>query len=596
VSAMTNATTVLIRPARGEGLPRHVRMFLRLSRRQLPAPVCGVHLERGVRVPIAGGVTLLADHYSPLVGGPAPAVLVRCPYGRGFPYDYMYGALLATHGFHVVIQSCRGTGGSGGEFEPFVNEAADGQATVAWLREQDWFNGSLGTIGASYLGFTQLALAADPPPELKAMVIQVSSDDFYGVHYPGGALALESALTAVAAMVAQHRGFGAFMVAILRLLRHRKRVERSLPLVDAYPPAIGERVGWFERWLAHPAPDDPFWDDRRAKPELAAAPPVSLLGGWADVCLDSTLDLYRRLRAADREVRLTVGPWNHTSGFNKDMPVVFGEALRWLRAHLADDSASLKGSAPLSGERAHGKRAHGGRRGADLSTTPVRIWFGAAGTPGQWRDLADWPPPGTKLARWRLGGDGTLTAREPDDDGLDVNTAVTAFRYDPAYPTPSVGGPSLDNHASGAQRNDKLEARPDVATFTTAPLRQALEVAGPVSVRLRVRGGSPYFDVFARLCDVDPAGHSWNVCDGLLRIGDGAAWTDVTVAMSSTAHQFGTGHRVRLQVSGGAHPRFARNTGTGEPIATATSLVSVDIEIAHAAAGPGELSLPVMRG
>jgi uncharacterized protein len=168
-----------------------------------------------------------------------------------------------------------------------------------------------------------------------------------------------------------------------------------------------------------------------------------------------------------------------------------------------------------------------------------------------------------------------------------------------------------------------------------------LEVAGPVSVRLRVRGSTPYFDVFARLCDVDLAGHSWNVCDGILRRGDDGAggrgagedrtgdgrtgedrtgedrtgedrageageaaeadrggWTELTVPMSSTAHRFGSGHRVRLQLSGGAHPRFARNTGTGEPIATATtaSLRTVDIEIAHDLAGPGALLLPVVRG
>jgi len=191
---------------------------------------------------------------------------------------------------------------------------------------------------------------------------------------------------------------------------------------------------------------------------------------------------------------------------------------------------------------------------------------------------------------------------------------------------PSVGGVSMGSNDAGAQRNDALEARPDVVTFTSAPVAQELEVAGPVSVRLRVRGSSPYFDVFARLCDVDTAGHSWNVCDGILRLGDGAdgarsadegrgagprqstgdrrsgtdesgdsGWVEITVPMSSTAHRFGAGHRVRLQVSGGAHPRFARNTGTGEPIATASeaSLIAVDIEIGHDPARPGELFLPV---
>ena len=128
--------------------------------------------------------------------------------------------------------------------------------------------------------------------------------------------------------------------------------------------------------------------------------------------------------------------------------------------------------------------------------------------------------------------------------------------------------------------------------------------------------------MFARLCDVDPKGRSWNICDGLVRLGGagaaaggaapggaagsaaaggaaaggaapGGGWLDVTVPMSATAHRFGAGHRLRVQIAGGAHPRFMRNTGTGDPLATATRLVPVDIEIGHGAGQPCVLSLPV---
>jgi putative CocE/NonD family hydrolase len=570
-----------------------VRLLRALSRRELPAPVCDVRLERAVAVPMADGVTLLADHYWPLVDGTAPTVLIRSPYGRGFPWDWVYGTLLAGQGFHVLLQSCRGTAGSGGEFEPFVSEAADGQATVAWLRGQDWFNGSLSTIGASYLGFTQWALAADPPPELRAMVVQVGSDDFHGFLYPGGALALESVLVGVTGMLALPRGFRRFCTALLRLQRHRKAVARSLPLRDAYPAALGQRVPWLDRWLDHPAADDPFWASRRADPRIDAAPPVLLLGGWADVCLDPTLDAYQRLRAAGRDVRLVVGPWNHTSAFDRDLPTVLGEALRWLRLHL-----TVEDRAPVAGD-----------------ALPVRVWvsaIGPGGPQGEKRDLAGWPPPVTADQQWRLSAAGELLA--PGQAGGPDSahgTAVSAFRYDPADPTPSVGGPSMDTRGFGPQRNDSLEARPDVLTFTSAPLGGALEIAGPVQVRLRVRGSSRYFDVFGRLCDVDEAGRSWNICDGLLRLGlagdrasadhgsagqDTDGWTEITVPLSSAAHRFGSGHRIRLQVSGGAHPRFARNTGTGEPLATATSLVTVDIELAHDPARPAELTLPITAG
>jgi uncharacterized protein len=68
----------------------------------------------------------------------------------------------------------------------------------------------------------------------------------------------------------------------------------------------------------------------------------------------------------------------------------------------------------------------------------------------------------------------------------------------------------------------------------------------------------------------------------------------MTVAMSSTAYRFAAGHRLRLQVSGGAHPRFARNTGTGEPPATGTRLAAVDIQVLHGSPSPATLLLPVM--
>ncbi|HUC58925.1 MAG TPA: CocE/NonD family hydrolase [Streptosporangiaceae bacterium] len=544
-------------------LPVHVRFFTRQSRKGLPPPVCEVALKRGIRIPMPDGTHQIADRYIPQTDGPCPTLLVRTPYGRGFPYDFMYGGLFAEHGYNVLLQSTRGTGGSGGDPEPFTSEAADGLATIAWLREQPWFTGSFATIGASYLGFTQWALASDPPPELKAMVVQVSADDFYEFLYPGGAFALEATLTGVAAMVSQEKGFRAFMAAVLRLILTYRKVERMLPLVPGYKLAFGQRVGFLEDWLAHPAAVDRYWEPRRANPDISAMPPVHLLGGWHDVVIDPTLDSYRRLREAGRTVRLVVGPWNHTSGFNKDMPIIAPEALAWLRAHL-------NGNDDAQGQ------------------ATVRVHVGEIGGSGCWRDLTDWPPPEAATQAWHPRAGGTLAASPGEGS--------SSFRYDPRDPTPSVGGPRMDSNGHGPKDNRKLEARGDVLVFTGPVISEPLEVIGQVSIRLLVRGSSPYFDIFARLCEVDAKGRSWNICDGLLRLdgtrpADADGWTEIEVPMSATARIFAPGHRVRLQISGGAHPRFARNTGTAEQIATGASLVPVEIEISH---GETVLSLPVL--
>lgn len=109
-------------------------------------------VERRVRVPMRDGVGLIADHYVPQTGSPAGTLLVRAPYGRGFPFSAVFGSVYASRGYHVLFQSVRGTFGSEGEFDPFVHEVDDGADTVAWSRDQPWFSGTFVTIGLSYLG------------------------------------------------------------------------------------------------------------------------------------------------------------------------------------------------------------------------------------------------------------------------------------------------------------------------------------------------------------------------------------------------------------------------------------------------------------
>ena len=118
------------------------------------------------------GVELIADHYAPTTSTTNGTILLRGPYGRSAAGS-LDGRLFAARGYHVVFQSCRGTFGSGGTFEPMVREVDDGHDTVEWLRGQPWFDGRLATMGLSYLGFTQWALLMDPPPELRTAVIRV---------------------------------------------------------------------------------------------------------------------------------------------------------------------------------------------------------------------------------------------------------------------------------------------------------------------------------------------------------------------------------------------------------------------------------------
>lgn len=160
----------------------------------LPPPSTDYLIHRGVRIPMRDGVELHATHYAPITTRPAGTILVRGPYGRSFPFNLVYAELYAARGYHVLLQSVRGTFGSGGEFVPMIHEADDAADTVVWLREQHWFTGTFATIGLSYLGYTQWALLADPPPELAAAVISVGPHDFHASSWGTGSFSLNDFL------------------------------------------------------------------------------------------------------------------------------------------------------------------------------------------------------------------------------------------------------------------------------------------------------------------------------------------------------------------------------------------------------------------
>ena len=169
------------------------------------------------------------------------------------------------------------------------------------------------------------------------MVSQNGVSDPHAFVWPGGTFALENVLVATAAMLSFERGMVALIRSGLRVARRLRRVARQLPLIDAYPAALGTRVSHLDEWLRNPGRADPYW----ASLEIGADRPVpsvpaSLLTGWWDACLDQVLERYRELRANGTPARLVVGPWTHASGFNQGLPVVLGEALSWLRAYTTD--------------------------------------------------------------------------------------------------------------------------------------------------------------------------------------------------------------------------------------------------------------------
>src|SRR5574341_1504537 len=225
-----------------------------------PAETYDVVVEKDIPITMPDGVTLMADHYYPRSGGPRPTILVRSPYGRRHVFGLQYGRVFAERGFQVLIQSCRGTADSGGQLNPFHHEREDGLATVAWIKQQSWFNGRLATNGGSYLGYVQWAIAAEVGPELKAMAAQVTTPEFRRVTYPGEAFALDNTLSWTALTSNQTKSGPDMMAGLLG--GNRNKIEAAfnhLPLRDADTMVIGRRVQFWQDWLEHDQPGDEWW-------------------------------------------------------------------------------------------------------------------------------------------------------------------------------------------------------------------------------------------------------------------------------------------------------------------------------------------------
>jgi putative CocE/NonD family hydrolase len=539
------------------------RMFGKMMK--LPqAETHKIVVKRDLKVPMPDGVDLLADHYYPRGDSKPPTVLVRSPYGRRIFFGLMYGRFFAERGFQVLIQSCRGTFGSGGQFYPFFNEHDDGIATIEWIKKQDWFSGELVTNGPSYLGYVQWTVARDAGSLLKAIAPQVCNSDFAYMHYPGGSFSLHGALSWTA-MIASMESSSLLRYMLINSDKKLVPALNHLPLQDAANLATGKSIPHWQDWLEHNNPEDEYWKKTDFKKTLAEMSiPVNMVGGWYDIFLPWQLRDYATLRKAGRQPFLTIGPWVHD-----DIGVMVAgvrEAIPWFHAHLSGDRSELR-------------------------EEPVKLFIMGA---NEWRNFLDWPPSGSLLQRWHLQPNSGLN---PEDS---TESEPDHYRYDPSDPTPTVGG-SLLGPNSGPKKNNDLESRSDVLVYTSDKLERDLEVIGPIQAELYVNSNLEYTDFFARLCDVNSSGKSINICDGILRLEPGKYKLEsdgcikIIINLWPTAYRFFRKHHIRLQVSSGAHPRFVRNFGTGDPLATATKLVVAEQTIYHDPSHPSAIILPVMN-
>ncbi len=544
-----------------------------------------VVVESDLMVPMSDGVRLATDLYRPQGLERAPVILMRTPYGKqthgadpnGIMAEFV-GKLFARHGYMVVIQDTRGRYGSEGEWDPFVNEVADGHDALAWAASQPWSTGKVATWGGSYHGFTQWALA-DDSPRLAAMVPYVTSTQMLNIYYEGGAVNYVN-------MLGWH-------------VVNRGRVGAppdaealtaglwTLPLIEADNRAVSENVPAYDLAVSYQAPehfDNIDYAGRHAK----VSAPILSIGGWYDLFQKYQIEDFTLLREvgqgpAREESHLVIGPWGH--GFFADAPVKF------------DDGGISKLPQFDRVLAFYDERLKGEDRGMDSWPPYIMYVMGA----NEWRGFEQWPPPAAQPTKFYLGAGGRLSTTAPGDEAPDH------FTYDPADPVPTLGGPLL-----GADLGPKLqapvEARDDVLVYTTEPMTEPLTITGPLSVTLLATSDAKDTDFTAKLCDLFPDGKSINISDGIVRaryrngdlknpelIEPGQVY-EYEIDLWHTAYVFLPGHSVRLQISSSNFPRFDRNRNTGDDVGTGSEMRPAKQIIHHDSKHPSRLILPVAPG
>ncbi|KAF2679639.1 CocE/NonD hydrolase [Lentithecium fluviatile CBS 122367] len=514
------------------------------------------------RIPVSSDLSrieLAATLYAPLLTNgtkPEGTILVRCPYGRGLPISIGFARLFASRGYQVLFVSCRGTFGSGGEFDAFRDEVGDGKAVVEWMRMQSWYTGTFATIGMSYLGFTQWALLTDPPEDMVAAVIGVGPHDLGRSIWETGALNLD--IVNWANMIAHQEEPYAFLKHATSPNKFRPVLD-SIPLVQSVQAALPGNVPWLEKMMTTADLKDGYYTPMNLDQALERANiPIMLSSGWYDVFVEQSMEQYLRLHERGCTVALTMGPWDHGgSGFSK---IPTQQTHAWIEKYLAKKEKTDR-------------------------QEPVHYYVTGA---EEWRWASEFPPQ-TSPFTLHLHAKGKLRPDAPAS-----STPPSNFTFDPKSPPPTVGGNIL--RKGGKFDDTALATRSDVLTFTSDALDSDVEFIGRPTVTLNHSTDSSYADLFVRISEVDAKGKSHNITDTYQRLDPGGNMEDeVTLSLHWCAHRFVKGKKIRVLVAGGSHPHFARNLGVANEDNRGNEMKAVKHAVYHGGTKLSKIVLPIRK-
>ena len=599
-------------------------------------------VDRKVMVVMRDGLKMQADIYRPKsASSKVPAIFVRTPYNfnwwdvrLGAPSDMSQQLEAVKRGYAYVVMNERGHFFSEGNYDILGPPITDGYDAIQWISTQSWANGKVGLIGCSSTAEWQMAVAAQSPPGLGTIIPQgfgagvgrVGPYYEQGNWYRGGAVQM----LFIAWLYGEQNQVRPMMPPNLTQ-EERIRFSKSFDLAQQLPPvdwskglrtlpsmdilkAVDGPRGVFADSMPGIAtggamikrtPNDSAWyrgglfhDDMRINV------PGLWFMSWYDVSVGPNLATYNHVRKTARpeianQQYAVIAPTLHCAYKRATENTIVGE--RSVGDARLDYDALTFGwfDIFLKGEKS-----------ALLDTLP-KVRYYTMGM-NKWQTADSWPPAGAETLNYFLAsggnantakGDGVLTTKPPKVDKPD------AFSYDPMNPVPSYGGNVCctgNAVVGGALDQQKMEERDDILVYTTEPLKEGMEVSGPVELTLYVSTDVKDTDFTVKLIDVYPDGRAYNLDETIQRARyregyDKVVWMEkdkvykVKLGPLTTSNYFEAGHRLRIEVSGSNFPRFDRNMNTGGKNFDETTGPVAHNKVHHSAKYPTSLSLTVVK-
>lgn len=599
-------------------------------------------VHRSIMMPMRDGTRLMTDVYVPKARtGPVPLILSKTPYNMnwwdvrtGAPRDVNAALTAIKRGYAYALQNERGHFFSEGEYDILGPPSTDGADAIDWFASQPWSNGKVGLIGCSSTAEYQMAVASHKPKGLGAMIAQgygagvgrVGGWYEQGNWYRGGAVQMLFITWLYGEQNSQRPMFAANLsqddLTRLRksfdLAQQQPRIDWSkalwhLPMQDLLKAVDGPRGVYADRMpvatggeMIQRTPNDPRWyKGGLYHDDMPFDTPALWFMSWYDVSVGPNLAMWQHaMKTASPDIAkqqyAVIAPVAHCAYTRATPNTVVGERSMG-DARLDYDALTygwfdtfLKGNA------------------TGLLDTLPRVRYFTMGS-NQWQASDVWPPRGATPTTWYLASGGT--ANTMNGDGKLVPKLPKAalrdtFTYDPMNPVTSYGGNVCCTGTAiqaGSFDQRVRETRPDILVYTSEPLREGMEVSGPVSVTLYVSSDARDTDFTVKLIDVDTAGRAWNLDETIqrmryhtgydkpqTRMEPGAVYK-VTLGPLNTSNYFKPGHRVRIEVSSSNFPRFDRNLNTGGDNMSETTGVIAHNALHHGKATPSSITLSVVR-